>query len=147
MNEFSQITNKNILEPELSYKIQGVIYNVANKYGRGLKEQIYQKALEEEFIKQKLFFETQKRINVFSVDSGKLLGIYIPDFLIENKVILEIKASSFTTKQDVNQQISYLKASTYEIGYLANFNTSKLYIRRSIFTNDRKSFIALIKNS
>ena len=147
MNELTQITNKNILEPELSYKIQGVIYNVANKYGNGLKEQIYQKALEEEFTIKNLFFEKQKRINIYSIDSSKLLGTYIPDFLIGNKIILEIKASSFTTKQDINQQILYLKASTYEIGYLVNFNTSKLYIRRSIFTNNRKSFISLIKNS
>lgn len=150
MNEFSQITNKSdktILEPELSYKVQGLIYNVANKYGIGLKEQIYQNALEEEFTKNKILFKKQKRINIYSIDSGKILGTYIPDFVIENKIILEIKASIFTTKQDVNQQISYLKASTYEIGYLVNFNTSKLYMKRFIFTNNRKSFVSLINNS
>ncbi len=51
MYESTRITNKNFLEAELSYKIQGAVYNVFNKYGRGLKEQIYQKALEEEFRK------------------------------------------------------------------------------------------------
>ena len=147
MYESSRITNANLLEPELSYKIQGIIYSVANKYGPGFKEQIYQKALEEEFTKQRVTFEQQKRINIYSIDSGKVLGTYIPDFLIENKIILEIKATGFSTQHDTNQQISYLKSSIYEIGYLVNFNTKNLYIRRSIFTNNRKSFMPLLQNS
>lgn len=147
MYESTRITNKNFLEPELSYKIQGAIYEVSNKYGNGLKEQVYQKALAEEFTKNNIIFEQQKRINIFSIDTGKLLGSYIPDFLVENKIVLEIKASDFTTKHDANQQISYLKASIYEIGYLVNFGTNKLYINRSIFTNDRKQFMPLIQHS
>ena len=149
-NEFPQITNNNannkskLLEAELCYKIQGAVYNVTNKYGSGLKEQIYQKALVEELIKQNLQFEQQKRIIIYSLDSGKSLGVYVPDFIIENKVILEIKASNITTRQDINQQRSYLRASIYEIGYLVNFGTPKLDIRRSIYTNNRKSFIVKI---
>ncbi|MCX6720867.1 MAG: GxxExxY protein [Candidatus Staskawiczbacteria bacterium] len=152
MNGSTHITDNtdnidSFLERDLSYKLRGAIYNVANKYGAGLKEQIYQKALAEEFTKQNISFEQQKRINIYSLDTGKSLGVYIPDFVIYNKIILEIKASSFTTRQDINQQISYLKASTYEIGYLVNFNTSELDIRRSIFTNNRKTFITLIQNN
>lgn len=41
----------------------------------------YENALVEEFVKQKLYFEEQKRINIYSVDSGKVLGIYVPDFV------------------------------------------------------------------
>ncbi len=147
MYESARITNKNLLEPELSYKIQGLIYSVANKYGAGLKENIYQKALEEELTKQKMLFERQKRINIYSIDSGKVLGTYIPDLVVENKIILEIKATTFTTRRDVDQQISYLKSSIYEIAYLVNFNTKQLDVRRSIFTNDKKPFISLVKNS
>ena len=69
------------------------------------------------------------------------------DLKPSKKIILEIKASSFTTRQDIDQQRSYLKASTYEIGYLVNFNTSELDIRRSIFTNNNKTFITLIQNN
>ena len=147
MNESTRIIeNKDkILEADLCYKLQGAIYNVANKYGKGLKEQIYQKALAEEFTKQGLKFEQQKHINIYSLDTGKSLGVYVPDFVMEDKVIIEIKSSNFTTRQDINQQRSYLKASIYEIGYLANFGTSKLDIRRSIYTNDRKSFIVLLR--
>ncbi|MCX6765655.1 MAG: GxxExxY protein [Candidatus Moranbacteria bacterium] len=148
-DEFSQITNdtNKILEKELCYKIQGCIYNVSNKYGRGLKENIYQKALAEEFAKNNLTFNEQKRINIFSFDTGKKLGTYIPDFLVENKVIIEIKASNFTMKQDIEQQRSYLRISEYEIGYLVNFCTPKLEMKRSIYTNDKKPFIRRINTN
>lgn len=149
MNGSTHITDNtdNFLERDLSYKLRGAIYDTVNKYGAGLKEQIYQRALAEEFTKQNISFEQQKRINIYSLDTGKSLGVYIPDFVIANKIILEIKASSFTTRQDIDQQRSYLKTSIYEIGYLVNFNTNKLDIRRSIFTNNRKPFIILLQNN
>ena len=55
-----------LLEKELSYKVRGCFYNVANKYGKGLKEIIYQKSLEEELEKENLKFESQKRIDIYS---------------------------------------------------------------------------------
>jgi len=130
-----------LLESDLSYKIRGCFYSVFNKYGPGLKEIIYQKALEEEFNKQKIKFHSQKRINIYSLDSGKLLGTYIPDFIVEEKIIVELKANSYLTQIDINQQRSYLRANMYEIAYLVNFGVNKLEIKRSIFTNDRKPFI------
>jgi len=134
-------TNKNLLYPDLSYQLQGAVFEVSNKYGKGLKENIYQNALVEEFTKRNIKFEEQKRINIHSIDTGKVLGTYVPDFIIDEKIILEIKATEFATKQDLNQQQSYLKASTYEVAYLVNFCTPKLFIKRSIYTNDRKPFI------
>ena len=134
-----------LLEQELSYKIRGCIYGVANKYGKGLKEVIYQKALAEELQKSGLKFKEQARIDIFSIETGKKLGTYVPDFIIDDKIIIEIKASSFTGLDDINQQRSYLRASKYEISYLVNFNTPKLEIKRSIYTNDRKPFITKLK--
>jgi GxxExxY protein len=135
-----------LMEKELSYQIQKCFFNVANKYGKGLKENIYQKALAEELEKTGLQFDQQKRIDIYSVESGKKLGVYVPDFVVENKIIIEIKASTFTTRNDVEQQRSYLRVSCYEIGYLVNFCTDDLFVKRSIYTNDRKPFISLIKH-
>jgi len=59
-----RIKNKNFLYPELSYEIQGAIFDVSNKYGKGSKEGIYQKALAESLTKRGLKFEQQKRINI-----------------------------------------------------------------------------------
>lgn len=131
-----------LLEEDLSYKIRGCIYNTSNKYGKGFKEGIYQKALAEEFARSGLKFIEQKRIDIYSIDTGKKLGTYIPDFIVGDKIIVEIKAANFSRKEDVEQQRSYLRASIYEIAYLVNFGTPELEIKRSIFTNDRKSFIA-----
>jgi GxxExxY protein len=136
-----------ILEKELSYKIQKCFFNIANKYGKGLKENIYQKILAEEFKLLGLNFEEQKRIKIHSFESGKYLGVYVPDFVVENKIIVEIKATNFTTKQDIEQQLSYLRISNFEIAYLVNFCTDKLFIKRSIYTNDRKPFISKIRAS
>lgn len=141
-----KVKNSKLLYPELSYQIQGAVFEVSNKYGRGLKENIYQKALAEEFTKRNIKFEEQKRINIYSIDTGKVLGTYVPDFIIDNKIILETKATEFATKQDLNQQQSYLKASIYEIAYLVNFCTLKLFIKRSIYTNDRKPFVTRINS-
>ncbi|MFA6552214.1 MAG: GxxExxY protein [Candidatus Paceibacterota bacterium] len=128
-----------LLYEELSYKIRGAFFSVANTYGKGLKEIIYQKALAEEFEKLNIPFEREKRINIYSVKTGKLLGTYLPDFVVDNKIVIEIKATDFPNKLDIEQQLSYLKSSNYEIGYLVNFGTPRLYIKRTIYTNDRKN--------
>ncbi len=133
-----------LLEEKLSYKVRGCIYKVASKYGKGLKEKIYQKVLAEEFEREGLKFEEQKRIDIYSFDTGEKIGTYIPDFIIEDKIIVEIKATGFIIRQDVEQHRSYLRISIYEISFLVNFNSDKLDIRRAIFTNDRKPFIARI---
>jgi GxxExxY protein len=66
--------NTDLLYPNLSYKIRGAIMSVSNKYGKGLKEGIYQKALAEEFDKLGIKYEQQKRITIYSVESGEPLG-------------------------------------------------------------------------
>jgi GxxExxY protein len=130
-----------ILHKDLSYKVQGAIYDVAKKYGTGLKEIIYEKALVEVLTKENLKTEEQKRITIYSVDTGRPLGTYVPDLIVEDAIVVEIKASSFTTKQDLQQQMSYLKASKFEVAYLVNFGTPQLYMKRTIYTNDRKPFL------
>ena len=142
-DQSKQINTDNQPKPELihedlTYKIRGAIFNVANKYGKGLKEQIYQRALAEEFSKSSIKFEEQKRITIYSLETGKPLGYYTPDFLVENAVIVEIKSTEFASEQNRKQQLSYLKGSRYELGFLVNFSTPRLYIERFIYTNDRK---------
>ena len=143
----SHKSTDNFLEKELSYKIIGCFYNVFNKYGYGLKEIIYEKALSEEFNKNKIQYERQKRINIYSFDTGKILGTYVPDFIVENKIVLEIKSIDFLTRKCIYQQRSYIKASLYEIGYLVNFGAKEIEIKRSIYTNDRKPFSRLLQNN
>lgn len=102
--------------------------------------------MEEELEKAGLAYESQKRIDIFSLESGKKLGTYVPDVIVEDKVVVEIKATNFVRVDDLNQQRSYLNASKYEVGYLVNFSTPQLEIKRSICTNDRKPFISKFAN-
>ena len=133
-----------LLEPELSYKIQGIFFDVFNKYGNVFKETIYQKVLEEELIKQGVSFVSQKPITIYSLESGKRIGTYTPDFVIDDKIIIEIKAQPQLYRNDEIQLVSYLKASKYEIGYIVNFGSKNLEFRRRIYTNDRKPIRVLV---
>lgn len=135
-----------ILEKELSYIVQGAFFEVYNKYGNGLKEKVYEKAVMEVLQNKGVGTMAQVKIDIYSLDTGKRLGTYVPDLIAGNKIIIEIKATPFTRRDDLNQQRSYLKVSKYEIAYLVNFGTPKLEFYRSIFTNDRKPFISKLKN-
>lgn len=133
-----------LLYPELSYIIQGCFFEARKQYGPGQKEIVYQRVLEEKFLKANLKVEKEKRINIYSQDSGKIVGTYQPDLVIEDKVIIEIKSSRFTTKIDERQLYHYLRNSQYQLGYLVNFSTQRLYIKRIIYTNDRKPYIRVV---
>ncbi len=127
-----------LLEPNLSYDVQGTFFEVYNKYKNSYKESIYQKVLEEEFTKRGVPFVSQKSISIYSLETGKRIGSYTPDFIIGDKIIIEIKAQPFLPKSSEIQLLSYLKASNYEIGYLVNFGANKLEFKRRIYTNNRK---------
>jgi GxxExxY protein len=134
------------LYKELSYKIIGCCMKIHGEYGPHHNERIYHKLIEEVFIKQKIEFISKPKISVYSRESGKEIGCYYPDFLIDNLVILELKANPMLLKRDEIQLSEYLKIGSYEVAYLVNFGTPKLYFKRIIFTNDRKNFLSFPKS-
>jgi len=92
------INQIDLLHKDLSYQIQGAAMEVRNNFGPGLKEIIYQNAFAEELEGRKINFEREKNINIYSSKTGKVVGNYRPDFLIENKIIVEIKAVDLILK-------------------------------------------------
>lgn len=116
---------------ELTYKIRGAIFEVYNILGPGFKEVIYQNALREEFDEKIIKYDDKKRIKI--TFKGKQVGIYEPDFIVEDKVIMEIKSVDIMPKVFEKQLFSYLKATKYKIGILVNFGSEKLDIRRRIY--------------
>jgi len=130
-----------ILHKELSYKLQGSFMEIRNILGSGHKEIVYRNALIEEFLSRKIVFEKEKSISILSPKSGKIIGHYRVDFLIDGKIIVEIKAVDMIPKNFIDQLYSYLRNSEYELGYFVNFKSPRLYIKRIIFTNDRKPFL------
>ena len=132
-----QITTK-ILCKELSYEIQGAAIEVRKNFGPGHKENIYQNAFAEELTSQNIGFEREKNIQIRSPKTGKVVGYYKPDFIIDGKILVELKALEKTPRLAIDQLYDYLKNSEYELGYFINFSAPKLLMKRIIFTNDRK---------
>ena len=117
-----------LIYPELSYKIIGLLYDVSNRLGSGYKEKYYQRALATEFKKAKLNFTEQVRIPL--IYNGTKIGNYILDFLIENKVALEIKKDNRFSRTNIEQVMAYLKTFKLKLGILANFTSEGVKYRR-----------------
>jgi len=122
----------------LTNKIIAAFYNVYNELGFGFLENVYQNALYFELINSGLKVETQKAIEVYY--QNHLVGNYRADLIVNDTIILELKAAEYLVEEHELQLINYLKATNIEIGLLLNFG-KKPEIRRKIFTNDRKSTI------
>lgn len=133
----------NFLYKELSYKLQGCFFEIRKEYGPGQKESIYTNLLIECLQNKNIPVDKEKSIKFYSSRTNKVVGSYKPDLIVNNKIIVEVKSSSFTTQKDEKQLYHYLRNSKYEIGYLVNFSTKKLYIKRIIYTNDKKPFLKI----
>ena len=83
-------------------------------------------------------YEKEKPIQIKSVDTGKVIGNYRLDFVVDHKVIIEAKAIKFTPQKMEQQLYSYLKNTPYQVGLMINFGSSKLYIRRIIYTEKNR---------
>src|SRR4030042_4352288 len=103
--------SEKLLYEKLSYNLRGVLMEVRKNFGSGYKETIYSNALAEELVSKGLKFEREKVVKVFSPKSGKVVGNYRPDFIIENKIVLEIKAVDFVPKNFIDQLYSSLRNS------------------------------------
>lgn len=116
---------------DLSYKVRGAIFEVYNTLGSGHKEQVYQKALEKEFEERNISYKKEKNLDVNY--KGKKVGNYRPDFVVEEKIIIELKAVEFVPKSYEEQLIHYLKTTGFIVGLLVNFGQPKLYIKRLVW--------------
>ncbi|MDD5289800.1 MAG: GxxExxY protein [Patescibacteria group bacterium] len=135
----------NFLEKDLSYEIVGCFFDVRNKYGSAHNERVYHRTLAEQFDIKKIKYISEPKIEVFSLDTGRVIAQYVPDFLVEDKIVIELKAKDFNSSKSYRQTLEYLKASKYEIAYLVNFGEENFKPVRLIYTNNRKNFISLIK--
>lgn len=123
------MTNKEELN-RLSERIIGLAFDVHNKLGPGFIEKIYEKALAYEFEVHKIKFKNQALIKV---DYGNIeLGSQRTDFIVENKIIIELKSVSEISEIHMAQLISYLKTADKRLGLILNFATKRLEIKRLV---------------
>lgn len=118
------------LYQELTYKLRGIFFEVYNHIGPGLPERIYHRAVIRELKDSNIGFETEKTISIKYKDS--YVGKQRLDLIIDNKVIVEIKATNFTHPLFDKQTLAYLKATDYKLALLVNFGGDKLIVKRFI---------------
>ncbi len=106
------------------YEIAGAAMEVYNVLGPGFLEPVYQEALEMELTDRKIPFESQKELPIF-YKGRRLKKIYVADFVVYGKVIVEIKALDHLANREESQLLNYLKATGLEVGVLVNFGADQ----------------------
>ncbi len=126
MNE--KLRRDDLVHPELSYKIIGCAYEVYNELGFGHQEKLYQKALAIAFKKEKILFKEQVYSPLKFQD--EVVGRMYFDFLVEEKIIVELKKSQFYSKANIDQVVEYLKTSKLQLALLINFTPNGVNYKR-----------------
>lgn len=121
-----------LIYKELSYKIVGILYEVFNHLGYGHREVYYHRAISRELSKAGISFEHEKEIPLYY--KGEKLGKTFVDFLIESKIVLEIKVVNLLKKKDFEQIISYIKSAEIKLGIIALFTKQGVRYRRLVNT-------------
>lgn len=118
----------NLVHPELSYKIVGLLFEAHSRLGGNFEEKYYQRAIEKLLVKNNFDFDKELKVNILF--ENDCIGKYFLDFLIEDKIILELKAVPKLMPIHFRQVKSYLKVNNLELGILANFRGESLLYRR-----------------
>ena len=119
-----------LLYSDLTDKIIKCFYTVYNELGYGFLEKVYENSLMIELEEASLSAENQIEIKTFY--HNKIVGVYFADVIVENKIILELKAHESLRNEDYAQLLNYLKASDIKVGLLMNFG-KKPEFKRVVF--------------
>ncbi|OGH69624.1 MAG: hypothetical protein A3C90_04280 [Candidatus Magasanikbacteria bacterium RIFCSPHIGHO2_02_FULL_51_14] len=124
------IHRKDLLFPELSFRVNGVLIDVAKQLGGGHKEKYYQEAIRIGLHREKIPFKEQMYVPL--TFDEQIVGKYFFDFYIENKIVLEIKRGEFIAASVINQTKQYLSAINCKLGILACFTHGGVVIKRVV---------------
>ena len=115
---------------EITYKINGAIYEFNRVLGPGFLEKVYENALLIELRERGL--KTENQVPIAVKYKGYSVGEYIADLFVEGKVIIELKTVETITKLHEAQLLNYLKATGVKVGLLVNFQSNKAQIKRMV---------------
>ncbi|MFA5188136.1 MAG: GxxExxY protein [Patescibacteria group bacterium] len=130
------MTNK-VIYPELSYEIVGVLFDVYNELGYGYQEKYYDSAVAKALDLKHIRFKRQVPFDVKYKDNK--IGKGILDFLIEDKIVLELKIGKYFTKQSFNQVKGYLKSTNKKLAIMAIFTPKGVRFIRILNENNKIS--------
>ena len=123
---------------DITGKIIGCAFEVHKFLGNGFQEVIYQRALSWEFEQAGLTFQREISQDIFYKNLQEPIGKRRADFVVENKVLIEMKALKELEDVHLNQVLNYLKTYKLEIGLLINFGSKSLEFKRLILTTGNK---------
>lgn len=129
-NKKYQVQRKDLLFPELSFEINGVLFEVFKQIGGGHSEKYYQKSVAIGLYKKEMKFVEQYYVPLECF--GEKIGKYYLDFLIEDKIILELKRGIFVPAQVIEQTKKYLEALNLKLAIIACFTHSGVVIKRVV---------------
>lgn len=121
----------------ITKKIIGASFDVHSFLGNGFQEVIYQRALSHEFQKAGLSFQREIEQQIYYKDVPKPIGTRRADFVVENKVLVEVKAVIELEDVHIAQALNYLKAYKLEVGLLINFGSKSMTFKRLVLTQDK----------
>jgi len=123
----------------LSEQVLGCAQNVSRELGAGFLEKVYENALCVELLHTGIPFQCQQQFGIYY--KGESIGKYYADLVVDNKLLVELKAlSGFSSEHDA-QVMNYLRASGLSVGLLLNFGVKRLGIRRLVWNYDDKNNI------
>jgi len=131
-----EIRRSDLLYPELSFQIIGCAFEVHNQLGFGFKEEIYQKALSLSFKEKGLSYKEQAKFEIRFKD--QVLAKRFFDFVIEDKIVVEIKRDDKFSKANIDQTIEYLRVSGLKLALLINFGKEGVVSKRLINAHELK---------
>ena len=117
-----------MIHEEITEKILKACFEVSNELGNGFLESVYEKALVIVLTAMGLKVQTQVPLKVMF--RGQTVGEFFPDIIVEDLVIIELKAVKALAPEHLAQVMNYLKATGMEVGLLVNFGSTKLEYRR-----------------
>lgn len=115
---------------ELTYKIRACVYEVYRELGHGFLEQVYERALLKELTTQGMKADCQVSLPVHY--KGDIIAKYYADIIVENKVIIALKAQNKSPSASESQLLNYLRAANIKVGLLVNFTYPKAVIKRLV---------------
>lgn len=119
-----------LIYPDLSYQLMGILFRVHRKLGNSYQEKYYQRAVGIELKREKISY---KREFLVKLEYGnENIGRYFLDFVIDERVALELKTVPFLRQQYLKQVLAYLDAANLKLGIVANFRTNRLTYKRLV---------------
>jgi len=127
--------NTDLRHKDITEKIIGACFEVHSFLGNGFQEVIYQRALVHEFERKGLSFDREVDQPIYYKDLPYPIGTRRADFVVEGKVLVEIKAVTELDDVHIAQTLNYLKAYKFEVGLLINFGSKSLTFKRLVLSD------------